>query len=428
MPHAPDSLKARVLGASVEFFERPFLRPLQISSGSITRITEARAAVTMLCGGREASGRGSIYLSDLWAWPDPGLTHEERDARLRRESERIAAALPELAGGEDAHPLELGLRLHDAVCHHAEEPEMPALASAMCASPFDAAIHDACGQALGMSAFRFYDPDAPLPRADAVLGGEACRAIREMLRPPARELPAWLIVSRGDDLERDVRPWVRDRGYRCFKVKVLGRSNEDDAARTAEVYRAVLRFGARSPRLSVDSNEGNPDAASVREYLELLRAMDPDAFDAVEYLEQPTPRDIRAHPVDWRLLAGMKPVLLDEGLTSLEVLPLAREQGWSGLALKTCKGHSFALTAAAWARRQGMLLSLQDLTNPGLSAIHAALFAAHVEFINGVELNSPQYTPDANREWLPRLKGLFDPRDGVHRLDFCDAPGLGGSL
>ena len=84
-------------------------------------------------------------------------------------------------------------------------------------------------------------------------------------------------------------------------------------------------------------------------------------------------------------------------------------QGWSGFALKTCKGHSVALTAAAWARRRGLLLSLQDLTNPGRALIHAALFAAHVPMINDVELNSPQFTPAANAEWLPRLAGLFEP-------------------
>jgi L-alanine-DL-glutamate epimerase-like enolase superfamily enzyme len=422
----PDNLEARVLDAAVEFFERPFLKPLQISSGSITRITEARVRVRVLCNGREGTGRGNVYLSDLWAWPDPSLSHEERDARLRRECQTIATTLDSLTAGEAAHPLELGLRLHHAVCHG--EETMPVLARAMCASPFDAAIHDGCGQAVGISAFRFYDHDVPLPIADAALGGGACRAIRDLLRPPVQELPAWVIVSRGDDLEKDVLPWVRERGYRCFKVKVLGRSNTDDAARTSEVYRAARRFGVSRPRLSVDSNEANPDAASVLEYLEMLRSMDPEAYGALEYLEQPTPRDIRAHPVDWTAVARLKPVMLDEGLTSLGLLPLAREQGWSGLALKTCKGHSFALVAAAWARRHGMLLSLQDLTNPGYSAIHAALLAAHVEFINGVELNSPQYTPDANAEWLPRLSGLFQPREGIHRLGDCWPAGLGGSV
>lgn len=124
----------------------------------------------------------------------------------------------------------------------------------------------------------------------------------------------------------------------------------------------------------------------------------------------------------------LKPVLLDEGLTGLELLKEAVAQGWSGLALKTCKGHSFALVAAAWARERGLLVALQDLTNPGYALIHAALLAAHVPMINGVELNSPQFTPGANAEWLPRLAGLFEPARGVHRLPGKVPAGLGSEL
>jgi hypothetical protein len=75
-----------------------------------------------------------------------------------------------------------------------------------------------------------------------------------------------------------------------------------------------------------------------------------------------------------------------------------------------------------------MLLALQDLTNPGLSAIHAALFAAHVPTINGVELNSPQFTPAANAEWMPRLASLFAPSGGNHLLPSLPVPGLGSTL
>lgn len=80
------------------------------------------------------------------------------------------------------------------------------------------------------------------------------------------------------------------------------------------------------------------------------------------------------------------------------------------------------------ARQHGLLVSLQDLTNPGLSLIHAALFAAHVPTVNGVELNSPQFTPAANEEWLPRLAELFEPTGGLHRLPETIPAGLGSTL
>lgn len=416
-----------ILAASVDFIEQPFLKPLQISSGLITQATEARVTVRVRVGGREGTGRGSIYLSDLWAWPGTTPDRAAKDAAMRALCENLAAALPSLCG-PPAHPLELGLRLHHAAAGLPLPLDMPQLARAVCASPFDAALHDAAGQALGVSAFRFYDADAPIPLADSWFpGGGTIQAIRKTLRPPARELKAWWVVGAGDDLEGTVRPAVEKTGISRLKIKVLARDNATDAARTAEIFRAAKSWGL-DPVLSVDSNEGNPDAASVRDYLNRLETLDPEAFAALAYLEQPTSRDIVGRPQDWSAVTRLKPVLLDEGLTALDLLPLAREQHWSGLALKTCKGHSFALVAAAWARENGLQLALQDLTNPGYSAIHAFLFGAHLETLNGIELNSPQYTPAANQPWLPALSALFEPRRGRHHLETPDVPGLGSAL
>jgi hypothetical protein len=181
-------------------------------------------------------------------------------------------------------------------------------------------------------------------------------------------------------------------------------------------------------RLTVDTNEANPSVESVVDYLERLKATDLDAFSAIAYLEQPTSRDIRKQPFDWRPVTRYAPVMIDEGLTDLDVMGEARRQGYGGLAIKTCKGHSMLLACAAWAHQHGMLISLQDLTNPGIALIHAALVGAHLPTINGAELNSPQFTPAANREFAERLPELFEPRDGVHRLPREIPAGLGSSL
>lgn len=417
----------RILSAAVDFLEQPFLKPLQISSGLITQATEARVTVRVRLGDHEGTGRGSIYLSDLWAWPGATPDRTAKDAAMRSLCRHLADSLEALCGPA-AHPLELGLRLHHAAAVLPLADAMPLLARAVCASPFDAALHDATGQALGVSAFRFYETEAPIPSADSWFpGGGAVQAIRRSLRPPVRSLPAWWVVGAADDLEGTVRPAVEKTGISRFKIKTLARDNAADAARTVEIFRAARSWGL-DPVLSVDSNEGNPDAASVLDYLNRLKSLDSAAFAALAYLEQPTSRDIAGHPQDWSAVTRLKPVLLDEGLTALDLLPLAGGQHWSGLALKTCKGHSFALVAAAWARENGRQLALQDLTNPGFSAIHAFLFGAHLDTLNGIELNSPQYTPAANKPWLPALSSLFEPRDGLHRLESSDVPGLGSAL
>ena len=115
------NLQTRILTADIDFFSRPFLKPLQLSSGLITRITEARVRVRVHVAGREATGWGSTYLSDLWAWPEPALTHEQRDAALREYSLRLTERLPALCGDEPQTPLELGLRLHHGLHSDAAE-------------------------------------------------------------------------------------------------------------------------------------------------------------------------------------------------------------------------------------------------------------------------------------------------------------------
>lgn len=425
--------RVAVCSAETEFIPRRLAMPLVLSTGVIEEVTEARVAVAVRAGETEAVGRGAIYLSDLWAWPDPALSHAHRDETLRRLCRQIAEELPALCG-EPAHPLELGLRLHERICGEGAsalvEQTLPILARALCLSPFDAAIHDAAGVALDVSAFAFYDRPASIPAADHLFPGQgAVAAIRQLLRKtPRHEFPACVVVGKSDDLAEHLGHWVRERGYRRVKLKLSGADNGADAARTIEVYRALRELRVEAPWISVDTNEANPDAASVLDYLERLRAADAGAYAALAYLEQPTARDIRRQPFDWRPVTQLKPVLLDEGLTDFAGLAEAAAQGWSGLALKTCKGHSFALVAAAWAARNGLICSLQDLTNPGYSAIHAALFGAFVPTINGVELNSPQFTPDANAERLPSLAPLLDPRDGVHRLPMHIPAGLGSVI
>jgi hypothetical protein len=332
-------MNTRILDADVAYVPQSLVTPLIISAGAISKLTEVVVRVRVAVDGREAVGRGSIYLSDLWAWPDPALTHEAKQQKLRELCGDIGARLTYYAGTEPAHPLELGLRLYDAVCHMHDPrfADVPVLARSMCLSPFDAAVHDAVGIALNCSASDFYDTPVAIPSADALFDkseGGACRAIaKTFLSPPRTDFPAWLIVGKNDDLDRDVKPWAVDRGYRCFKLKIMGKDNAADVARTVDLFRACQRWNVREPWLTVDSNEANPDAASVLDYLDRLRAADAGAHVALQYLEQPTGRDIRQHKYDWREVSKLKPVMLDEGLTDFALLPEVAEQGWTGLAL-----------------------------------------------------------------------------------------------
>ena len=122
--------------------------------------------------------------------------------------------------------------------------------------------------------------------------------------------------------------------------------------------------------------------------------------------------------------ARLRPVVIDESLTDLESLRLAREMGYSGVALKACKGQSQAVLMAAAARKYRMFLCVQDLTCPGAALIHSAGIAAHVPGVSGIEANSRQYMPAANRPWEAKFPGLFDVRNGMLNTAQLNRAGL----
>src|SRR5207247_799974 len=152
----------------------------------------------------------------------------------------------------------------------------------------------------------------------------------------------------------------------------------------------------------------------------------PQGFARILYVEQPTARDLEANRANvMHEAARLRPVVIDESLTGLESLRLAREMGYNGVALKACKGQSQAVLMAAAARKFGMFLCVQDLTCPGASLIHSAGLAAHVPGVAAIESNARQYVPAANRPWEARFPGIFRVTDGTMATGELTGLGLG---
>ena len=99
--------------------------------------------------------------------------------------------------------------------------------------------------------------------------------------------------------------------------------------------------------------------------------------------------------------------------------------GYTGVALKACKGQSQAMLMAAAAQKFGMFLCVQDLTCPGASLIHSAGIAARVPGNAGIEANARQFVPSANRAWDARFPGLFTIDGGMMNTGQLTGPGLG---
>jgi hypothetical protein len=175
----------------------------------------------------------------------------------------------------------------------------------------------------------------------------------------------------------------------------------------------------------LDFNERCPNVQYLLDFEHQVKAKAPRAFDLVQYIEQPTARDLAADRKNTMFEAAkLRPVVIDESLTDLDALLLAREMGYTGAALKACKGQSQTLLMGAATQKYKMFRCVQDLTCPGAALVHSVGIAAHIPGTATLEANAREYVPAANRGWEKRYPGIFDVRNGWLDTRGLDGPGL----
>lgn len=352
-----------------------------------------------------------------------------------------------------AHPVDLFFTLEPELERLNAEPcalleaglGQPLLGALVCASPVDAALHDAFGNVNGIDSYQGYGPEfmGDLSRylGPRYRGRYISEYLREAYLP---EVPIFHLVGGLDKLtqaEKDdsdpqdgepvsLDEWIARDGVFCLKVKLRGNDLDWDLERTLTVFRVgtqeLARRGQTELHLTADTNEQCESPDYLIEYCRRLRESSPECFDRLLYLEQPTDRDLENHRHDMHELSRLKPVILDESLTSLESLELGLALGWSGLALKTCKGHSMDLVLAAKAKEEGIPYALQDLTNPSLALIHSVGMGARLYTMKGLEANSRQFFPAATPPGEQRVHaGLFRLHNGMAATASLQGTGLG---
>jgi hypothetical protein len=186
------------------------------------------------------------------------------------------------------------------------------------------------------------------------------------------------------------------------------------------------KLGTKRWVYSLDFNEKCPNVDYLIEFLRKVKEQSPSGFERIQYVEQPTARDLKSHrDQDMHKAAAIKPVVIDESLTDIEALMLSREMGYTGAALKACKQQSQVMLMAAVGQKHKMFLCVQDLTCPGASLIQSASLAAHVPPVAAIEANSRQYFPAANKDWENKFPGIFKVKDGSMDTSELNGPGLG---
>ena len=233
-----------------------------------------------------------------------------------------------------------------------------------------------------------------------------------------------------DGLPETLPEWIRYNGLTHLKIKLNGDDLGWDVERVARIDRVTAETqkerGVGAWWYSLDFNERCRNVGYLLEFLAKVREQAPAGYERIAYIEQPTARDLAAHRDNVMHEASrLKPVVIDESLLGLESLRLAREMGYTGAALKACKGQSQSLILAAAARKYGFFLCVQDLTCPGASLIQSAGLASHIPGVTAIEANARQYVPAANRAWEERFPGIFHVTDGTMETACLTGLGLG---
>ncbi|MCX7701787.1 MAG: hypothetical protein N2039_12995 [Gemmataceae bacterium] len=447
--HATD---IQIRDVSFEYEDYLYRVPIKFGGMVLDRVTLLNVWVEVETNsGQVARGFGSMPLGNVWSFPSRVLRYDQTLGAMKSLAEKLQRLFA--AWDEPGHPLDIFHALEPSILAAAREVSaerqlaepMPTLAALVVASPFDAAVHDAFGKVHGRSSYQTYGRDFVHHDLGHYLGTEfAGQWLDEWISPePKPHLPLYHLVGAldpitdadvtqrvSDGLPETLPEWIRANGLTHLKIKLNGDDLRWDVERVLTIDRVTAEVqrerGVGQWWYSLDFNERCGHVGYLLEFLAKVRQGSPEGFERIQYIEQPTARDLAAHRHNvMHEAARLKPIVIDESLTDLHSLRLAQELGYTGAALKACKGQSASLLLAAAARMSGMFLCVQDLTCPGASLIHSAGLAAHIPGVAAIEANARQYCPAANAPWRDRFPGIFQVTDGLLRTGDLTGPGLG---
>ncbi len=448
----PKTSDIRMEEVSIEYQDYDYRVPIKFGGivGSKATILNVWCTVSSK-GGKTAKGFGSMPVANIWSFPSRVLSYDTTLGAMKTLAGRIST----LTGSfkEYGHPIELNWALEPQYLQAAAEisqasklaEPIPKLCTLVTASAFDAAVHDAYGKLHGLNCYHTYGPEFMNRDLSYYVGPEYKGEYPEkyIRKEPKPRMPLYHLVSAIDPIvESDIKhhvndglpetlsQWINFNGLTHLKIKLDGDDLQWDSERVLSVDRVATeteeKRGVSDWVYSLDFNERCPNVQYLVDFLHMVKEKTPQGFARIQYVEQPTARDLDTHRQNVMFEAAkLKPVVIDESLTDLHALLLSREMGYTGAALKACKGQSTMMILTPVMEKNKMFLCVQDLTCPGASLIQSASLAAHVPGVQAIEANSRQFMPAANKGWDKRFPGVFHITDGTMDTSHLNGLGIG---
>jgi L-alanine-DL-glutamate epimerase-like enolase superfamily enzyme len=448
----PKKTDMRIERVSFRYEEHVFRVPLKFALTVVDRATMLTATCTVrTAAGKVATGFGTLPLNYVFTFPSKKLSPEARLGAMKALAEEIAKVTEKYT--EFGHPIDTNWELAPLYMKAAAEVSqrlrladpIPKLCTLVTAGTFDAAIHDAFGKAHGVNSFHTFGPEFMTHDLSQYLGPDYKGEYpdRYIRREPKERMPLCHLISAVDPIEesenknplRDGLPetlpeWINHNGLTYLKIKLNGDDLKWDIERFLHIDRVTsetqTKRGVTKWAYVPDFNEKCPNVDYYLTFLRRLKERTPTGFARIEYVEQPTARDLAAHPENaMHEAAKLCPVVIDESLIDVESLLLARKMGWTGAVVKSPKGLTHMILVASVAGKQKMLVAGGDMSCPGAALIQTATLQARVPGITSVEANARQFLPAANKAWESRFPGMFRITDGMMRTAELNQPGLG---
>lgn len=426
-----------------------YRQPIKFGGRVVEDVTILRSEISVTLGGsrKKVKGIGEMTMGNAWAWPSK-IPSKITLKLLLELANRLALRVE--AANLTGDPLQITHQvavMRDSVTDELNQEfkiteRIPKLAAMLAASPLEAAIHDAFGRAQGKNSFDCMTAEYLNEDLSAYLGEDFIGKypVDYLSDKPKPTMPLYHLVGALDPLsDADIKSrlndgypetleeWLRSDGITHLKIKLAGNNIDWDVGRIVEVTRICEATAPeRNWKLSFDFNEQCPNEDYVIDLLERIERLSNLSFQRLQYIEQPTPRDltIRTEMTVHRI-ARIRPVVIDESLTDLQSLKLARQRGYTGLALKACKGQTECLLMGAAGAQYGMFTCVQDLTCVGGSFLHSAAIASRFPKVVAIEGNGRQYCPAGNQSYMKQYAPMFRVRYGTIPTELLSGEGLG---
>lgn len=449
----------------IEFYVRAMRMRMPFKFGNVVAdsLTALHVAMDLELGnGRRARGWAADMLSPKWFDKDPSKTMAE-GIRDLVDGARTAAAAYREAGRTGAPPFAIWEAGYEASRAWGRARGANDLLASNGAALMERALIDGLGIALGLPYFallqgnvlglvleRIHPQLAGLELA-AVLPATPLRSLHVRhtvgLVDPIRTAAIAPEERLDDGLPQSLEECLEGQGLRYFKIKIGG-DPAADFERLAAIA-ALLDESDAEYHITLDGNEQYGDVVDLLALLERVERDLGAFYHRILYVEQPMDRALSLDPAlksDLEILAGKRPLLIDEADESLDTFGRALALGYSGVSSKSCKGLVKALAnyALAWQRTAAgrpCFVSAEDLTAVPVVSLHqdlahvAALGIGHVERNGHHYVRGLDHLSAAERAWcserhgdLYRFEGqsgFLDIRAGQIAVGSLQRPGLG---